>query len=103
MASLALGVAGAAIGFVAGGPFGASVGFMLGSALGTALFPTTVRGPTLTDLRLQGSSYGAPIGIVWGSFRCGGNVIWKTDLIPHEHKSGGKGPQVVTTSYTASF
>ena len=31
-------------------------------------------------------------------------MIWKTDLIPHENKSGGKGgPQVVTTTYSASF
>src|SRR4051812_43642076 len=72
--------------------FGATaIGFAVGSMLGGALFPSTVEGPKLSDLHLQGSSYGAPIPIVYGTIRTAGNVIWQTQLSPHEHTSGGKG------------
>lgn len=104
VAPLAFGIVGAVIGSF----FGATaLGFAAGAMLGGALFPTTTEGPKLQDLHLQGSSYGAPIPIVYGTVRTAGNVIWKTELTPHEHTSGGKGgsgtPQQKTTSYSASF
>ena len=105
MTTLVLGVAGAAIGSMIGGPLGASIGFSLGAALGSALDPPKVEGPRINDLKLQNSSYGAPIPIVYGAFRLAGQVIWQTKMKEHEEKSGGKGggPEVTTFRYSASF
>lgn len=106
MASLVLGVVGAAVGFVAGGPMGAKIGFMLGSALGGALFPPPGQdGPRLTDLKVQGSQYGAPIPIVYGTFRITGQSIWAADLVEHEQEvdSGSGGGGATQYTYTCSF
>lgn len=107
MTTLVLGAVGAAAGFAMGGPFGASIGWALGAAAGSYLFPGPAQqGPRLTDLRLQGSSYGAFEPIPYGTVRLAGNVIWQTDLREHEHTSGGKGgggPKAETFSYSASF
>lgn len=104
MASLALGIAGAVIGGSIGGPIGANIGFALGSALGNLIDPPKVEGPRLTDLKLQHSTYGAPIPILYGTVRVAGNVMWQTDLVEHKQKSGGKGgPQVTNYTYSASF
>lgn len=104
MAQLALGVAGAVVGGMFGGPLGASIGWSLGSAAGAALDPQKIQGPRLTDLRLQGSSYGQMCPIVYGSMRVAGNVVWQTDLVEHAKTEGGKGgPEVTTYSYSASF
>ena len=105
MTTLVLGLAGAAVGGMVGGPLGASIGFNLGAALGSALDPPKVEGPRLNDLKLQTSSYGTPIPIIYGSFRLGGSVIWQTPLQEHKETSGGKGggPEVTTYTYSASF
>jgi hypothetical protein len=106
MASLVLGVVGAFVGFWIGGPVGASIGWSLGSLVGGALNPPPgSSGPRLSDLRLQGSTYGSFIGIVYGTDRVAGDVIWATDLVEHEHTSGGKGGGGESTSYsyTASY
>lgn len=98
MASLALGAI--------GGFFFGPIGFMIGSAIGNLLMPQKGQeGPKLTDLKLQASQYGSMIPICYGITRLAGQVIWQTDLVPHKHKTGGKGggPQVTTYSYTASF
>jgi hypothetical protein len=103
MASLALGAAGAFIGSFFG-PIGASIGWSIGSALGSALDPQKIEGPRLSDLRLQTSSYGKSIPIVYGTKRISGNVIWQTDLTEHSQTTGGKGgPETTTYTYTASF
>jgi len=99
MASLVLGVAGAAVGSFFG-PIGASIGWSLGAAVGNALFaPKTQRPPH--DLHLQGSSYGAFLKIIYGTVRISGNVIWETDL--QEHSGGGKGKTPEQSTFTASF
>jgi hypothetical protein len=105
MTTLVLGLAGAAIGNMVGGPLGASIGFNLGAALGSALDPPKVEGPRINDLKLQTSSYGTPIPIIYGAFRLGGSVIWQTKLQEHKETSGGKGggPEVTTYTYSASF
>jgi hypothetical protein len=105
MANLVLGVAGAAVGFMVGGPMGAQMGFMAGSAVGGALFPPKGQdGPRLNDLAVQVSSYGQPITRLWGTHRIAGNVIWSTDLVEHEAEQGGKGGSSYSTfSYTSSF
>lgn len=103
MAQVVLGVAGAVVGGAFGMP---GVGYMLGSALGAALFPEPGQdGPRLSDLKVQQSQYGAPIPILYGTYRVAGNVIWAADLIEHAQEadsgSGGGGPTNYT--YTCSF
>jgi hypothetical protein len=103
MTTLVLGVAGAAVGSMFG-PLGASIGWSLGAALGSALDPPKIKGPRLNDLKLQTATYGAPIPIVYGSYRLAGTVIWQTDLVEHKSTSGGKGgPETTTYTYTASY
>jgi Putative phage tail protein len=102
MATLVLGAVGGAI----GGPIGAALGALAGNAIDHAVLrPAPREGPRLTDLRVQTSSYGAPIPKVWGTMRVAGCVIWATDLIEHrDREGGGKGrPDTVSYSYTASF
>lgn len=113
MAQLALGAAGAAIGFFAGGgPFGAQVGFVAGSMIGGAIdrsMQKPVEGPRLEDLRVTTSTYGQPIPQVQGTVRLKANMIWSTGLREHRKKTGGKGstttkgPGQVQYSYEASF
>lgn len=96
MASLVLGTVG---GFLFG-----PIGFIAGSLIGNLLFPGKQEGPRLSNLKLQGSSYGQMIPIAYGTMRLAGQVVWQTDLIEHKHTSGGKGgPEVTTYSYTVSF
>jgi hypothetical protein len=102
--TLVLGVAGAVVGGAIGGPLGASIGWSLGAAVGSLLDPPKIEGPRLNDRRLQNSAYGQPIPIVYGAYRLAGNVIWQTDLVEHEQKSGGKGgPETVEYTYSASY
>jgi hypothetical protein len=107
MATLALGLAGAGLGSALGGY--AALGFSIGSALGNYFFTPAqkVEGPRLSDLRVQGSAYGAPIPWVRGTMRLAGQVVWSDGLREERHtESAGKGgPKVETTSYTytASF
>ena len=103
MASLALGVAGAAVGSFFG-PLGTSIGWSVGAMLGGALFAKGQSGPRLTDLRVQNSAYGQVIPIGYGTIRVAGNVIWSTDLVESKKKSSGKGgPKITTYSYSVSF
>lgn len=102
MAQLALSLAGAAVGFALGGPTGAQIGWAAGSLLGAGLGPGQ-QGPRLSDTKVQVSSYGAALGIVYGAYRKAGNVIWSTDLVEHESEEGGKGgPSITTYSYSVS-
>lgn len=103
MAQLAVSLAGAAIGFALGGPTGAQIGWAAGSLIASGLGPGS-QGPRLSDTKVQVSSYGAALGIVYGAYRKAGNVIWSTDLKEHESEEGGKGggPSVTTYSYTVS-
>lgn len=113
MASIILGAAGRAIGTAIGGPIGGHIGAMIGTAVGSMidnkLFPIKEQGPRLNDLRLQTSSYGKALPLLFGpENRIAGTVIWTTGLIEtkKKSKSGGKGaPSVQTTEYTyrASF
>ncbi|MEH3102172.1 GTA baseplate fiber-binding domain-containing protein [Sphingomonas adhaesiva] len=103
MATLVLTAVGTAI----GGPIGAALGAAIGQTVDRAfLSPGGGRqGPRLSDLRVQTSSYGAPIAKVFGTMRVAGCVIWSTDLIETRGQAGGgKGqPSVTTYSYAASF
>jgi hypothetical protein len=108
MASLALGVAGAAIGGYFGGPTGAKWGWVIGSAVGGSFESLPdVNGPKLTDTRITGSGYGRIIKKTYGSLRQDGNVIWSTPRKPTKHSDnagakGGPSQTVNTTTYSLS-
>ena len=95
MATLALSLAGQFVGGAVGGPIGATVGRALGalagSAIDSAIFadrpqPAPMAG---ADLRLHGSSEGAPIPKLYGWARLSGNIIWATELERIEAESRG--------------
>src|SRR3569623_2653558 len=98
MATLALSLTGQVVGGAFGGPVGATIGRALGalagSAIDTAIFSEKPQ-PAATvgaDLRLQGSSEGAPIPRLYGWSRLSGNIIWATELERIEPEaSGAKG------------
>lgn len=119
MPQLAIAAAGAAVGgwlAPAGWAFlgmsGAQLGWMAGSMLGSALFPEQLpaqQGPRLDDLKVQTSTYGQPLPILYGTVRMAGNVIWATDIIEHSHtedvggKGGGGSQEQTTYTYTVSL
>lgn len=88
------------------GPVGGAIGALIGQSIDARIFtPKGREGPRLQDLKVQTSSYGAPIPKLFGTLRVAGTVIWATDLIEHRSKQGGgKGrPSTTTYSYSASF
>jgi hypothetical protein len=84
------------------------------SAVTAALTPDppdiNLQGPRMGDLKVQSSTYGNAIPIVYGSIRLAGNMIWSTPIIETAHvtsqESGGKGfggsQTVNNTNYTYS-
>lgn len=93
----------------AANPFWAAVLTMGSSYIDQSLFgpkPPNAEGPRLDDLRLQCSTYGAPINKVYGTVRISGNVIWGTNFVEHKKKKkqgkGGGGSTSTTYSYTIS-
>ena len=113
MASLVLGLAGAAIGSMFGSPM---IGYSIGSAIGGALSAggdgqhETVHGPRLTDLKVQNSTYGIDVPTVFNTTRLAGNIIWSTEIVETVHYNttssgggkggGGGGGSVTQVSYT---
>lgn len=99
------GTIGAAIGYYFGGPTGAQWGWAIGSMAGAALMPEEIEGPRLDDLRPQGSEYGRPIPIIYGTAPIQGNVIWQSKLVEVASEEGGKGggPEVTNYTYYANF
>lgn len=103
MAQLVIGAAGAAVGFLVGGPTGAQVGWALGSMVGGSLAAPDQQGPRIADRQVQLASYGAPIPAVYGGYRLAGTLIWSTDLIESESTESAKGgPEVTSYSYSVS-
>lgn len=101
---LALGIVGAVIGGYFGGPAGAQAGFMAGAFIGGLIFPTKIKGPNPTDLKVQTSAYGKHVPIVYGMYRMAGNVIWMSQPTKVSHDQGGKGgPSATTYSYSVSL
>jgi len=85
MATLALSLAGQFAGAMVGGPIGATIGRALGALAGSAvdswLFGSNERRETQPfDVRLVGSSEGAPIPRLYGWGRLSGNIIWAREL-----------------------
>ncbi len=92
MAQLAIGVAGAAVGFYLGGPVGAQIGFALGSYVG-GMVQKAIDGNHKTNSNqnlAMGSSWGSPIPLLYGTARVSGQMIW-TGPQKTESSSGGKG------------
>ncbi len=118
MATLVLGVAGAAIGGSIGGTIlgvsAATIGGFIGSTVGSvvdswiisSLAPTQrIEGPRLDSLRITSSTEGAVIPRLYGRMRIGGNIIWATDFREETRTTtqgggkGGGGGKVRTTEY----
>ena len=127
MATLALGLAGSALGAAAlpsltafgttitGAAIGQAVGAMAGSYIDQTLFAASgssrqIEGPRLASLQVMASEEGAPIPRLYGRARLGGQVIWATELeevATSEDVGGGKGiggsssaASVSTTTYS---
>ncbi len=127
MATLVLGVAGAAIGgslisgtvlgltgAAIGGFIGASIGSVVDSFIISSMAPgQRIEGARLDSLRLTSSTEGVVIPRLSGRMRMGGNIIWATDFREEVRtttqrvggKGGGGGSRVTTTEYLyfASF
>ncbi len=131
MATLALGLAGAALGgallpsvgvlgaTLTGAAIGQAVGALAGSAVDQALFGASgnarkVEGPRLAELTVLSSTEGAPLPRLYGRAKLGGQVIWATRLEEEsvttaDSGGGGKGigggaaPSRVEYRYYANF
>ncbi len=113
MASLVLGIAGAAVGSMFGAP---QLGYAIGSLIGSALSAggdgqhETVVGPRLSDLKVQNSTYGVDVPTVFNTSRLAGNIIWSTEIVETRSENttssgggkggGGGGNSVTQVSYT---
>jgi hypothetical protein len=93
-----LGVVGGVVGAFFGYP---QLGFVVGSLVGGLLTPgEKTEGPRVDDLKVQVSTYGAGIPILYGTERIGGNVVWSTDKIETEStETQGKGGAPEHTTY----
>lgn len=98
MASLVLTVGGSAIGNAllpgVGGALLGGIGAYIGGQIDNAVFGNgKVSGPRLDTLKIQDSTYGKAIPVVYGNARVAGNVIWASDLIEtlSSDQVGGKG------------
>lgn len=68
------------------------------------LNPQKIYGPKLSDGIQQTSQEGVPIPFGYGTFPCGGNVIWAGPLVEEENRESGKGgPVQITYSYHRSY
>lgn len=114
MATLALQIAGSALGAFTGLPFGAALGSAIGGTLGAMVDRAAlgggrrvIEGPRLNDLHGISASEGAPIPRIYGRVKLGGQVIWATEfeeerLVEKRGGTGSKstgGPAVRTVRY----
>ncbi|MCL4743831.1 MAG: glycoside hydrolase TIM-barrel-like domain-containing protein [Burkholderiaceae bacterium] len=109
MASLVLGVAGAAIGSavlpagvtllgatISGATIGGMIGSTIGSYIDSQLFAQDInqKGPRLLEFNIQESTEGAPIPRLYGRHRVAGQLIWATkfkETVSTKKQGGGKG------------
>jgi hypothetical protein len=115
MATLVLSAAGAAIGSGFGGAVlglsGAVIGRAVGATLGRVIDQRLLGAGSdpvevgrIDRLRLTGASEGAPIGLVWGRMRVGGQVIWATEFVEtvRRQRSGKGSPRPTVREYSYS-
>ena len=107
MANLVISAAGAAVGYLVGGPTGASIGWTLGSMASARGQDTVMAAPQVGDLRVQTSQYGTPITVAVGKQRISGNVIWAAEKnvinntsTQRTGKGGGGSVTTTMTTYT---
>lgn len=109
MATLALSLAGQAVGGLVAGPFGATIGRALGalagSAVDAALFGEKRQRSAGADIRLQGSREGIGIPRLYGWSRLAGNIIWATELerLSGENRGGKGSSEAEEDTIAASF
>jgi hypothetical protein len=111
MATVVLQTIGAAVGQFLGGPIGAVIGQTAGAIAGATidqrLFgPRPGNGPRLSATPAMASTEGAPVPIVFGRARVGGQVIWSTRFEEKGQSQSGKGvggPSQKTFKYFANF
>jgi hypothetical protein len=108
------GIVGGAVGFFVGGPTGALYGAQLGMMAGGYLDPPkgpVLKGPRLSDLTVQTSTYGAPLPRIYGTVGTFGNIIWlennQLKEVVRKSTQGGKGGGPTSTvenyEYFATF
>ena len=111
MATVVLQYAGAAVGTFLGGPIGGIIGRAIGGVAGNIvdqnLFGSSSHreGPRLNGLQVMASEEGAPIPVVFGRMRIGGQVIWASPIeevatTTTASASGKGGPSNSTTEYS---
>lgn len=111
MATVVLQTIGAAVGQFLGGPIGAVLGQTAGAIAGASidqrLFgPKPADGPRLATMPALASTEGAPIPIIFGRARVGGQVIWATRFEEQGRRQSGKSlrpPAQKTYQYFANF
>jgi hypothetical protein len=99
----------------AAGPIGTVIGFAIGAIVGAFLFPTKqanirTEGPRLQELKIQSSTYGQAIPVIYGTMRIAGNILWASQVRETAHEDtttigkggGSKSQEVVNTTYTYS-
>lgn len=69
---LALTVVGTVVGAYFGYP---QLGAMAGAMIGSAVDPTTIQGPRISEMRAQTVAEGVPRAVFFGTFPCTGNVL----------------------------
>lgn len=86
---LALTVVGTLVGAYFGYP---QLGAMAGAMIGSAVDPTTIQGPRINESGTQTVAEGIPRTIVYGTWKCTGNIIQRGPLVKVETStSQGKG------------
>lgn len=94
--------------YFTGGNFAAAAfAYTLAAGIESYVLAPDIQGPRLEDRKIQISTYGAQIPIVFGSFRLAGNVIWPRDFEVQEHStaqsSKGGGGDTISYNYSATF
>lgn len=87
------------IGTVVGAYFGyPQLGAMAGAMIGSAVDPTTIQGPRINEAGNQTVAEGVPRTVVYGTWKCAGNVIQRGPLVKVETTtSQGKGSTKIKT------
>jgi hypothetical protein len=107
MARVVLPIAGAAVGFMVGGPTGAMIGWNLGSVAGGIVDPQVIQGPRIGEIPQQTAQEGGPRPIIYGDGSpIPGNIIFAGGprIVRKKKKSGkGGGPKVKTESIFRTY
>ena len=105
-ARVILGVAGAAVGTVIGGPGGAALGWSIGSTVGGVIDgPGSISGPQLGDAGIQTSRDGIPKPTAWGLCHIVGNIIQMNPIVDvtSDIDNGKKAPSSTETRRFRTF